>query len=280
VAGVQAAPAPAPTPPDEVVVGAVHVDDRAHRYGVGGVEVRVSWRHQDGAVLLVRPTFEGRPVRPAAGAPASSLWLTSERGALTAFALADSTAPEDHVAFFPYHAMRLEPGPRRVRFEIVARARQSDTGEWSPIPVRGGATTDVVVEVPRYRTVSITVEGVEVEPDAYDPAVFRPHKARPDLTWSLGVGTARLGDMARYEVYTSPTHDDRYATTWRSTSTPVRLHEGDLVTLLVYDRDVVDHDGLGSFTLDIDELERLRAEPGTLRSGRVRALEVSRVTIR
>jgi hypothetical protein len=82
---------------------------------------------------------------------------------------------------------------------------------------------------------------------------------RPDLQWSLYVGSAR--------AYRSPAIQDAYSAAWASSSTPVRLAPGDRFSICLEDEDIGASERIACFDFTPDSYAE-QAKSGKPLSGK------------
>jgi hypothetical protein len=258
----------------------VETDPNRRQGDVHGVLISFSYRAHlvgdDPAVVLeVRLRgAKGRPVRAAVASPA----LRDRSGHLRVTVSLEVSAGEGQSlaqAFVPFYAMDLDPGPHRLDLGLKALGLTQAGLEQRPVEVRGGKAVAVTITKPPFRMAQLGVRRVEVEPDAYDAALARPRKARPDLAWRLS-----YKGMLPGVVFTSRTQSDRYEATWQQQAPPFPFCEGDVLTLQILDADFVDHDVIASFPFTLEQLGQAGVADEPLRRGKVRILELTPVTLR
>lgn len=144
----------------------------------------------------------------------------------------------------PYYMLDLPPGPHGITFDITAEllvnTRREDTAlDRQPIPA-------VTIDMPDVRWVSLGVDAIDVADGTYDSFAF-DDGTKPDIFWRLSYPWNEI-------IFTSPVRSDRLQARFAERSPFFPVVDGDELTIEVLDHDVTPHDGLGSFTLTLDDI--------------------------
>jgi len=253
---------------DDLAIDPSALEDDLRGFRVG---FRYRWTTGDPAALAtvnIRfATTGGRPIRAAV----DEMEYRDHGGRLRAQTEVTGNVSRwiANEVFIPFYVVDLPAGQHQVTALIEIEA-ESGTGQGrEPTVVRSGGDAVAVIDKPPVTMVRVLVPRIEVSRGVYDPVILRPHKAAPELTWSL-----RLGRGAGHVVHQARFHWDTYEAEWDQPTPPFPWSEGDGMTVSVIDVDTLLSDVLGTFSFSYEDLCRRAAERVPLSRGRVSHLSL------
>ncbi len=169
--------------------------------------------------------------------------------------------------FIPYYVLGLDAGQQALKIKISANLRHG-TEQPQPLECHGQTEQAITINKPAIKKFRLYLKEIRVE-----------ERNLADNNWDNGGGRSRLPDLkyrielgARANVdvaFSSNTVKNSLSAAWLDYSDVVTISCGDLVTLVVYDKDTMFDDPMGRIKIKLEELKTISEKQEKIRFGMV-----------
>ena len=169
--------------------------------------------------------------------------------------------------FIPYYILDLKEGQQQILLKISAHIKY---GEADPeeLECRGNTSAILNINKPSVQKFQIMARELRVE-----------EKNLRDNNWDNGRGSTRLPDL-RYKIeagsqsnkdilYSSNVVKNSLSAAWIDYSGILTISEGDIISIVVYDKDTMFHDPIGRIKSTLEELKKVADREEKIRFGLV-----------
>jgi hypothetical protein len=169
--------------------------------------------------------------------------------------------------FVPYYILDLKEGKQPILLKISANIKYG-AAEPEELECRGKTSANLNINKPAVRKFHIMVRELRVD-----------EKTLQDNNWDNGGGSSGLPDL-RYKIeagsksttdilYTSNTVKNSLSAAWIDYSGILTISEGDIISIVVYDKDTMFDDPIGRIKFNLEELKKVADKGEKIRFGLV-----------